>query len=166
MGGAVSYVRGTPEPSWPRWTGKGRARNLSLDVIAADEQVLEVQLNWSESGRGVNFPKVVALLTFYTPTENSTCAAPPAWSDTKYWSISLRKSTPPQNCQLDILIGHSKQYLDDFVRELTALKLSISIFCEIGLHRKYLAHLSPDTNRWLELNRACQPLPIIERIAW
>ena len=36
-----------------------------------------------------------------------------------YLSISFRKSTPPQNRQLHILISGSKQYVADFVGELT-----------------------------------------------
>ena len=33
--------------------------------------------------------------------------------------INFRKSTPPQNCQLDILISISKEKVNDFVRKLT-----------------------------------------------
>ena len=33
--------------------------------------------------------------------------------------IRFRKSTPPQNRQLNVLIGNSKQQVDDFVGELT-----------------------------------------------
>ena len=33
--------------------------------------------------------------------------------------ISFRKSTPPQNRQLNISISNSERYVDDFVRELT-----------------------------------------------
>ena len=40
-------------------------------------------------------------------------------SYTTCWSISFRKSTPPQNRQLNISISHSKQYIDDFVEDLT-----------------------------------------------
>ena len=36
-------------------------------------------------------------------------------SDTTYSSISIRKSTPPQNRRLNISIGSSKQNVDDFV---------------------------------------------------
>ena len=34
----------------------------------------------------------------------------PILFDTMYLSISLRKSTPPQNCRLNILISNSKRY--------------------------------------------------------
>ena len=37
----------------------------------------------------------------------------------KYSLISLRKSTPPQNRQLNILISNSEQCVDDFVGGLT-----------------------------------------------
>ena len=40
-------------------------------------------------------------------------------SDTMYLLISFRKSTSPQNRQLNILISTSKQLVDDFVGELT-----------------------------------------------
>ena len=43
----------------------------------------------------------------------------PSSSDRKYLLISFRKSTPPQNRQLNILIGNSKQQVVDFVGELT-----------------------------------------------
>jgi len=36
-----------------------------------------------------------------------------------YLLISFRKSTPPQNRQLNILVSDSKQKVDDFVGELT-----------------------------------------------
>ena len=39
--------------------------------------------------------------------------------DTMYSWISVRESTPPQHRQLNIWIGNSKQYVDDFVVELT-----------------------------------------------
>ena len=39
--------------------------------------------------------------------------------DTLCLSISFRKSTPPQNRQLEFLISNSKQQVDDFVGELT-----------------------------------------------
>ena len=42
----------------------------------------------------------------------------PFLSDTMYLSISFRKSTPPQNRQLHILIRNSVHYVDDFVGEL------------------------------------------------
>jgi hypothetical protein len=40
-----------------------------------------------------------------------------------YILISFRKSTPQQNRQLNILIGNSKQQVDDLVGELTFLNL-------------------------------------------
>ena len=40
-------------------------------------------------------------------------------SDTIYSLDGFRKSTPPQNCQLLVLIRDSKQQFDDFVGELT-----------------------------------------------
>ena len=40
-------------------------------------------------------------------------------SDTMQSLISFRKSTPPQNLQLNILIIDSQQQIDDFVSELT-----------------------------------------------
>ena len=36
-------------------------------------------------------------------------------SDTMYLLIDFRKSTPPQNRQLDISISNSEQQVDDFV---------------------------------------------------
>ena len=42
---------------------------------------------------------------------------PPSLSDTPYFHF--RKSTPPQNRQLDISISDSKQEFDDFVGDLT-----------------------------------------------
>jgi len=36
-----------------------------------------------------------------------------------YLLISFSKPTPPKNQQLNILIGNSKQQVDDFVEELT-----------------------------------------------
>jgi len=47
--------------------------------------------------------------------------------------ISFMKSTPPQNCQLDILISNIKQYVDDFVGELAFQNQSIYIFGEMKL---------------------------------
>ena len=44
-------------------------------------------------------------------------------SDTMCLSISLRKSTPPPKCQLDISISNSKQYVNDFVGDFDLLKL-------------------------------------------
>ena len=40
-------------------------------------------------------------------------------SDAMYLFISSRKPTPPQNSQIHISISTSKQYIDDFVGELT-----------------------------------------------
>ena len=40
-------------------------------------------------------------------------------SDTMHSLISFRKSTPPQNRQLKILINNSKRRVDDLVGELT-----------------------------------------------
>ena len=39
--------------------------------------------------------------------------------DTMYLLISFRRSTPPQNCQLHILIRNSERYIDDFVGKWT-----------------------------------------------
>jgi hypothetical protein len=39
--------------------------------------------------------------------------------DTVYALFFSRTSTPPQNSQFKNLIGNSKQYVDDFVGELT-----------------------------------------------
>ena len=44
-------------------------------------------------------------------------------SDTMHLSISFRKSSPPQNCQLSILISSNNQQVDDFGGELNT-------FCE------------------------------------
>ena len=40
-------------------------------------------------------------------------------SDTMHLSVGLEKSTPPQNRQLIVLVRGSRQYVDDFVWELT-----------------------------------------------
>ena len=40
-------------------------------------------------------------------------------TDKIYSLISFRKSTPPQNSQLDVLISNSKQHVDGLVVELT-----------------------------------------------
>ena len=40
-------------------------------------------------------------------------------SDIMHRLFSFRKSTLPQNCQLNILISNSKQSVDDFAVELT-----------------------------------------------
>ena len=40
---------------------------------------------------------------------------PSTLSRTMYLLISFRKSTPPQNRQLNTSIGDSKQYVDNFV---------------------------------------------------
>ena len=52
-------------------------------------------------------------------------------SDTMCSFISFRKSTPPQNRQLGILIGKSKPYVHDFVGELIFKNQLINTFCEI-----------------------------------
>jgi len=41
--------------------------------------------------------------------------------DTMYLSISFRKSRPPQNRRLNVLMSNSQQQVDDFVGELTFL---------------------------------------------
>ena len=41
--------------------------------------------------------------------------------ETMYLLISFRMSTPPQNCQLNILISNSNQQDNDFVGELLKL---------------------------------------------
>ena len=46
-------------------------------------------------------------------------------------SISFRKSTLSQNRQLNISTSKSKQYVDDFVGELTFQNHLINTFCEI-----------------------------------
>ena len=43
----------------------------------------------------------------------------------------FQNSTPPQNRQLIVLIGNSKQYVDDFVGELTFSSHSNNTFCEV-----------------------------------
>ena len=43
----------------------------------------------------------------------------PDLSGIMYLLIGFRKSNPPRNRQLDILISNSKQHVDDFVGELT-----------------------------------------------
>ena len=40
-------------------------------------------------------------------------------SDTMYLLIGVRKATPPENRQLDILVSRSKEQVDDFVGVLT-----------------------------------------------
>ena len=40
-------------------------------------------------------------------------------SHTMYWLDGIRKSIPPQDCQLVVLISNSKQKVDGFVKELT-----------------------------------------------
>ena len=41
--------------------------------------------------------------------------------------IGFRKSTPPQNRQLNILVSHSHQEVDDFVGKLTSVLARVSI---------------------------------------
>ena len=50
---------------------------------------------------------------------NSTQAEREPLSDTMYLLISFGKSTPLQNRQLHIFSSYKKQYVDDFVGELT-----------------------------------------------
>ena len=40
-------------------------------------------------------------------------------SDTTYLSMSFKKSAPPQNRQLNIVISNRHQEVDDFAEELT-----------------------------------------------
>ena len=54
------------------------------------------------------------------PVPPSDVPVPPKLlSDTMCLLISIRKSTPQQNRQLDILISNSEQQVDHFVGELT-----------------------------------------------
>ena len=55
-------------------------------------------------------------------------------SDTPYLCMSSRKSTPPQNRQLDILISKNKQSVADFV---TFYNSFIHTFCEIKMVSRY-----------------------------
>ena len=43
----------------------------------------------------------------------------PNLSDTMYLSMSFRKSTPPENRQLNVSISNSKQLVDDCVGKVT-----------------------------------------------
>ena len=57
-------------------------------------------------------------------TLQECCVGPVRWktltlSETMYVLISLGKSTPPQDCQLNISNSNCKQQVDDFVGELT-----------------------------------------------
>ena len=46
-------------------------------------------------------------------------ASVPFLSERMYSLISFRKSTPPQNRHLNILTTNSKQWVDEFMAELT-----------------------------------------------
>ena len=52
------------------------------------------------------------------------------------------KSTPPQNCHLNILVNHRKQYVDDFRRKLTFSNRLIDTSCEVRSHlpSQWLTH--------------------------
>ena len=50
-------------------------------------------------------------------------SGPVHFFDKMYLLISLRKSTPPQKYQLNILISNIKQQVDNFVGELTFKKI-------------------------------------------
>ena len=55
-----------------------------------------------------------------------------------YLLISFRRSAPPQNRQLIVLVSNSKQYVDDFMGddfmgELTFYNHFIDTFCKIDL---------------------------------
>jgi len=101
---------------------------------------VQIRQLWNSGGRQVDGAawRAVALAIAGAAVLELGGAAPPtagdAWalvpmgtlgkllaflSDTMYLLISFRMSTPPQNRQLNILIGNSKQYVDDFVGELT-----------------------------------------------
>jgi hypothetical protein len=49
----------------------------------------------------------------------NSCRGDTTLSDTSCLSINLRKSSPPQNRQLNILICNSKQHVDDFVKRFS-----------------------------------------------
>ena len=52
-------------------------------------------------------------------------------SATMYQSISFRKSSPPHDRQLDMLISNGKQQVDNYWGELTFQNRSIDTFCEM-----------------------------------
>ena len=57
--------------------------------------------------------------------------------------IGFRKSTPPQHRQLNILVGNSRQYVDDFMGVLTFENHLINALCEIRMCRLPDRHLHP-----------------------
>jgi len=65
-------------------------------------------------------------------------------SDTLYQLNGFRKSTSPQNRQLIVLMGNSKQEGENIVGELTFQNHSIDTFCEIRSDRLALAAVEYD----------------------
>ena len=60
----------------------------------------------------------------------------PLSSDTMYWLISFRESTPPQNRQVNIVVSNNKQQVDDFVGGLTFQDWLRKTFCEMSFRAK------------------------------
>ena len=99
--------------------------------------------------------------------EASRLSTLPTLSDTMYLLISFRKSTPPQNRQLNILIGNSKRSVDEFVGELTFKNSWLNTFCEIRLWCKSVNFWANRAYQILESDsNASEKTPLLSLHPW